>query len=100
MKYIVLTIATLASISFAVPAVAQERVNVSKQVSYSDLNLSTESGMQTLNRRIRQAAEYVCGGRVNGRLAEQMAFTQCVTKARHDSEAAMTAKMGTTFASR
>ncbi len=100
MKYIILTIATLASVSFAVPAVAQERVNVSQAVSYQDLDLSSESGMKTLSRRIRKAAELVCGGRVNGRLAEQMAFAQCVTKARTDTTTAMATKMGRSFASR
>lgn len=101
MKYLILTIATLASISFAVPAVAQDRINVSKVVSYQDLNLSTETGMKVLTRRIRKAAETVCGGRASTpNLREQLNFSQCVDKARNEAATAMAAKMGTSLASR
>ena len=33
----------------------------SMKVSYSDLNLRSDSGVKTLNRRVRHAANIVCG---------------------------------------
>lgn len=54
-----LVAATIASAAMAVPASARE-VPMSVEVRYSDLDLSTEAGQRTLDRRIQRAAEQIC----------------------------------------
>lgn len=54
-----LAAALAAGALLATPAVAAQGETVS--VSYSDLDLSTEEGQRTLERRLNNAAEEVCG---------------------------------------
>lgn len=101
MKSTLFAIATITLVTLTAPVHAQERIFESKTVSYQDLNLSTDAGVKTLTRRIRIAAEDVCGGRGSASgLQEKMRFEGCVTKARKETAVAMAAKMGRTFASR
>lgn len=46
---------------FAAPVQAAEQEAATVEVRYSDLNLSTEEGQRTLERRLNRAAEEVCG---------------------------------------
>lgn len=101
MKSTLLAIATITLVTVTVPVHAQERIIESRVVSYQDLNLSTDAGVKALTRRIRNAAEVVCGGRGSASgLQQKMLFEECVTKARHETDVAMAAKMGRSFASR
>lgn len=57
-----LAAAMAASAMFAAPAIAQNSNEApSVSVRYSDLDLSTREGQDTLDRRMRRAAEEVCG---------------------------------------
>lgn len=47
--------------AMATPAVAQDVVHTSRDVSYGDLDLASPEGVQELNSRIRSAARAVCG---------------------------------------
>jgi UrcA family protein len=61
MKTLIALAAIAASFS-AVPALAQEVARPAQiVVSYSDLDLGTRAGVQTLDRRIRSAVELACG---------------------------------------
>ena len=62
MKTALFLIATVGS-AFAVPAFAQDTAGAvpSVQVRYHDLNLATTEGTAALDRRIKAAAERVCG---------------------------------------
>jgi UrcA family protein len=48
--------------SVAAKPASSEGITVSKTVHFSDLDISTEAGAQSLLSRIRRAANYVCGG--------------------------------------
>jgi UrcA family protein len=52
-----------------------------RTVRYSDLNLNTQVGAETLYRRIRSAAEQVCGDVNSRQLAEAAAAKACVNQA-------------------
>jgi UrcA family protein len=52
-----------------------------RTVHYSDLNLNTPTGVSVLYRRIRSAAEQVCGDVNSRRLEEAAAAKACVSKA-------------------
>lgn len=54
--------ALIAGTIAASPALAaDESETVTALVEYSDLDLSTEDGQDVLHRRLRDAAQYVCG---------------------------------------
>ena len=69
-----LTLAVILSLIGAAQALATEPASV--KVSFSDLDLSTQSGAHTLYRRIAQAAEQVCGFEGRG-LTEQAVWNSC-----------------------
>jgi UrcA family protein len=58
-----LTISAAAAALIASPAAAQSPIPVDAQlvVSYADLDLSTEAGVRTLDRRILTAVQQACG---------------------------------------
>ena len=62
-KILILAAATaVAALFTGSPAFAQEPAAASQLiVSYADLDLSTDHGVRTLDRRLRSAAEAVCG---------------------------------------
>ena len=51
------------------------------EVSYTDLNITTEAGAKTLLHRIHKAAEAYCGGESHVPLDQQRAHEACVTDA-------------------
>ncbi len=55
----------------------------SKHVRYTDVDISTAHGAETLVRRIKNASERVCGGPHNRKtsLHERTAYDQCVKEA-------------------
>jgi len=53
--------ALLAATAFVVPTVSQAQEVRSARVSYLDLDLASDIGQQSLQRRIFHAAESVCG---------------------------------------
>ncbi|MEL1250497.1 UrcA family protein [Aurantiacibacter gilvus] len=56
-----LAAALTAGALFATPAIAAGAQGETVAVRYSDLDLSTEAGQRTLERRLTSAAEEVCG---------------------------------------
>jgi UrcA family protein len=57
-----ITAAALAAATIATPALAERDTEVSvATVRYSDLDLSTERGLNTLQNRLENAAREVCG---------------------------------------
>jgi UrcA family protein len=75
-------IAGICVTSFAISAHADESVPVrTVTVHYSDLNLNAQAGADVLYRRIRSAAEQVCGDVAPRQLLEAAAAKACVNKA-------------------
>jgi UrcA family protein len=66
----------LASVTFV--ACADE---AARTVHYSDLNLNTQAGAAVLYKRIRNAAEEVCGNVDTRQLAEAAAAKACIDRA-------------------
>jgi UrcA family protein len=67
--------------SVSISAHADTTVAATRAVGYSDLNLNTQTGAATLYKRIRNAAEQVCGD-VDSRQLEQAAVAKaCVDRA-------------------
>jgi UrcA family protein len=88
------TLAAVAAIcmaSVAVGAHADETVNgvPARTVHYSDLNLNTQAGAAILYKRIRNAAEQVCGDVGSRELAQAMAAKACVNRAIYASVRSM-----------
>jgi UrcA family protein len=77
------TITVLGVASVAITAHADESVvqMPARTVHYSDLNLNTQSGAEVLYKRIRHAAEQVCGDVGSRQLAEAAAAKTCVNQA-------------------
>ena len=69
-------ISVLALGAFAAPATAETR---EQRVSYADLDVSSDAGADALLRRVRRAAEHVCGYRSAQRfLRERAEARACV----------------------
>jgi UrcA family protein len=69
----------IAAIGFATVAmVAQADEAPARTVRYSDLNLNTPAGAAVLYKRIKNAAEQVCGDLNSRQLAEVAAAKACV----------------------
>ncbi len=78
---IALAAIALSTASFGSAAMAQSDDPVSKIISYSDLDLSTEEGQKRLETRLKSAARAVCfeaNGRELSKIQEQQ---QCTVKA-------------------
>jgi UrcA family protein len=75
----VLCLAAAATLSGAVPAVAQSSDTVpSVTVKYSDLNIGSRPGAQVLLKRIEAAANTACGGAPDIRRLDRLAsFEAC-----------------------
>ena len=76
-------VAAVCLASVAVAAQANQAANdvPARTVHYSDLNLNTEAGVATLYRRIRNAAEQVCGDVGSRQLEQAAAARACVRQA-------------------
>lgn len=75
MKMILTALAAIALA--AVPAAAQPAASSQIVVSYADLDLSTERGARTLDRRIRTAVEIACGATSDADPAGKNDARQC-----------------------
>ena len=79
-KLITLTAAALTAISFTTAASAAEPVSPSRSVEVGDL--STPAGVAAFSRRVRYAAEAVCGDAPGYRsLAENLHISRCIDDA-------------------
>jgi UrcA family protein len=77
MKKLLVTSFFLSLYAVSAPAVlASEEITTSK-VSYSDLNLATEAGQSTLNRRLARAVDDVCGSSYSNDLSEVRHVAKC-----------------------
>jgi UrcA family protein len=76
-------VAALGVTSLAIGAHADESVvrAPARTVHYSDLNLNTQAGAEVLYKRIRNAAEQVCGDVGSRQLEEAAAARACVEQA-------------------
>jgi UrcA family protein len=73
-------------VASATMAVHADELNApARTVHYSDLNLNTPAGISVLYKRIRNAAEQVCGDVNSRRLEEAAAAKACVRHAVYTS---------------
>jgi UrcA family protein len=83
----------------ALPAQAQDTRTI--EVRYSDLNLSTAEGRQSLQTRVRSAAKNVCGGQPTTSYGpEKIAYTHCFTAAMKSANAQVASLTAPVLASR
>ena len=76
-KLATLAVAAATSLSFAAPASAAEPAAPARSVAVGDL--STPAGVAAFDRRMRLAAEAVCGDSPGARaLAESMRIRRCI----------------------
>ncbi len=100
MRYL-LTIAVVFAATAASAEPAAQAPHPSERISYADLDLRTAAGQKTLARRVRAAADRVCG--VADQPTELAAWADAVTCKRHTVEqtmARLAVKPTITFASR
>ncbi len=71
------------AVAVGVPASAETR---STLVEYSDLDLASPQGVQTLERRLRNAARQVCGAARIRPLKERMEYHNCIDEAGANAE--------------
>ena len=66
------------------PAVARDAAPVVR-ISTADLNLATEAGLRTLDRRLAQAVREVCSDRAaDTQLARQLSVKRCIAETSKD----------------
>lgn len=75
----------LASVTMVAHADQAANEVPARTVHYSDLNLNTEAGAATLYRRIRNAAEQVCGDVGSRQLEQAAAARACIHQAIYSS---------------
>ena len=91
MRYAVMALMSVAMVAGAVHATASESDSENYEVvkvSYADLNLASDAGMATLQRRIDRAAEQVCGPqstRAAGSLSRAKKGQDCFDMARESA---------------
>ncbi|HEX7782315.1 MAG TPA: UrcA family protein [Sphingobium sp.] len=78
-KFALASAIVLAVPTIAAPALAED--SVTRTVSLSDVDLSTESGVALLNRRIEAAVSSICGRQESRDLQQVMAVRKCRTGA-------------------
>lgn len=79
----------LAALALAGAATAATRDGTSVVVSFGDLNLNTQAGVARLHKRIRNAAESVCGPLETRVLALRDGYNVCVQDAVSNGVAAV-----------
>ena len=75
------TMAAIAAVCLASVTIIAHADEAARTVRYSDLNLNTQAGAAVLYKRIRNAAEEVCGDVGSRQLAEAAAAKACVDRA-------------------
>lgn len=83
-KYLILTALTVLSIGQ--PAFA-ETVDRSVAVQYTDLNLRSEAGIRTLDRRLSRAVDTVCGTAAQIDIVGQRKIKECQRETKHRAAA-------------
>ena len=74
---------TATMLSFAAPVLAEtDGVKMIHTIRYTDIDLSTQSGRQTLERRVEVAINSMCAEPVLGNHEEIQAFQDCRANAR------------------
>ena len=79
--------AIAAALVSAVPAAADEAKSV--EVSYADLNLSSATGRDALDRRIARVANRICGVGLEREVMRQMLAERCAADARESARPAI-----------
>lgn len=79
--------AIAAALVSAVPAAADQAKSV--EVSYADLNLSSATGRDTLDRRIARTADRICGVEIGRDVKKQALAKQCAREARESARPAI-----------
>lgn len=82
--------AALAAMTLAMPASAAQQQG-SATVSYADLNLSSETGRATLERRLGKAARTACAAQPTRILSLEAAGKRCMKQAIADARPAVDA---------
>jgi UrcA family protein len=77
MKKFIVTSVCLFLYAISAPAVLASEEIVTKSVHYSDLDLASEAGQSTLNRRLSRAVNEVCGTAFIGDLGEVRHVSKC-----------------------
>lgn len=81
--YIYRPLVVVAMLAMGAPAMAEPSYSTAKvTVDYDGLNLATQSGRQTLDRRINAAIRSMCGTPVFGTRDEAEALSLCYIEAR------------------
>jgi UrcA family protein len=75
------TVLSVASLAISVHADESIAQVPARTVHYSDLNLNTQAGTEVLYKRIRRAAEQVCGDVDSRQLKEAAAARACIEQA-------------------
>lgn len=92
--------AAAAALAFAATPAAAQQAPSQLVVSFADLDLSTERGVRTLDRRIRTAVETACGPTSDADPAGKNAVRECRTEtlalARAQRDVAIAAVSGDT----
>jgi UrcA family protein len=82
----------VAAVSLAALSSAASANSVTHIVRYSDLNLNSEAGRATLDRRINRAARVVCGSPSTAALQDKLNVEKCYAAARASAEAQLNIK--------
>ena len=77
MKKFLVTSFCLSLYAISAPAVLASEEIVTKTVTYSDLNLASETGQSALNRRLVRAVDDVCGSPYSHDLTEVRHVAKC-----------------------
>ncbi len=88
MGRLIFSVAAVLAVAVGAPASAETRTTL---VQYSDLDLASPEGVQTLERRLRNAARQVCGAARIRPLKERMEYHQCIDEAGATAEEQMAA---------
>ncbi len=75
------TMAATVAVCLASVTIVAHADEAARTVRYADLNLNTQAGAAVLYKRIRNAAEQVCGDVDSRQLAQAAAAKACVDKA-------------------
>ena len=81
-----ITAATVGLFVTSAPAFAAENED-GIEVSYADLNLSSQVGREILDRRLRNAVQSACGGPVGRNLSAWRATRKCIDDTMPEAEA-------------
>jgi UrcA family protein len=85
-------LAAFAGLVAVSPVAASPSKPASHIVRYSDLNLSSDAGRATLDRRINQAVRAVCGTASSTALQDKLNVEKCYAAARASAKAQMSEK--------